>query len=53
VDNGIATGAKPSTASTNEFVGMPLAIARNVPPSHGKLVAANEIGPADPVQPAP
>lgn len=43
---GSDAGPKPVNASATEFAGMPVALARNVPPSYGNSTTASVICPA-------
>src|SRR5262245_53872053 len=52
-DSGTDAVPKPVTASAIELAGMPVAVAVNVLPSHGRLVAMSAIGPALLAQLAP
>ncbi len=45
VGSGRLTVEKPVAASTKAEVGMPVALARNVEPSHGRVVAVRKLGP--------
>src|SRR5262245_7072334 len=51
--NGTATAVKPVTTTARPIGGMPVAVARNVEPTHGAADTVSTFGPPEPVQPVP